>query len=160
MARGTSLFLANPTVEIIRDRGRNAALFVRLQRGKYSYTVSPDPESLVYLLVDGRGLPVILDFLERRDPLLVLRDVLDLVARAPGADERVRRRFRDPAYVGRLLEAIRRGVRRLPAVPAFVAAEIARRRRGGRASYVRPSAAASRRAASRRATGRRTATLR
>jgi hypothetical protein len=133
MARTKTRFLRRPSIEIFRDRGRNDCLFVRLQRGKAVGSVRPDPEVLVFFMLDARGLPTSIDFLERRDPLLVLRDVLDAVARAHGADEAVRRRFRDPSYVGSLLDALRRGVRRLPVVPGFVADTLARQRADARA---------------------------
>lgn len=117
LKRSRSRFLARPAVEIIRDGGVVQGTLVRLQRGKAARGLQPDPDALVFVAVDGDGLPVLVDFLERREPLTVLRDLLDLVLRAPGGVGGNRVGFSSPAYLRRLHAALRRASSRLPEVP-------------------------------------------
>jgi len=112
-------FLTRPVVEVVRDGAAVRGALVRLQDRKAARGLQPDPDSLVFFTVDGDGLPVAVDFLERRDPLAVLRDLLDLVVRSSAG---ARRRFSDPAYLGRVHGALRRAASRLPAHPSFASA--------------------------------------
>ncbi len=116
-----SRLLPAPRVEVCRVGGIVQGVTVRLRTGKARRDVESDPEVFVSIAVDALGRPVVVHFSERRDPLAVYRDLLDLVVRSTAPGDPDRRRFAGPAFTGRLHRALRRAHRLLPAQPVLSA---------------------------------------
>ena len=116
-----SRLLPSPRVEVCREGRVVRGVTVRLRTGKAQRALESDPEIFVSIAVDGHGLPLALHLEERREPLAMLRDLLDLVLRSTEGDPAERRRFASPEYVARLHRALRRAFRLLPDSPVLAA---------------------------------------